>query len=67
MTLDDSIRQRVVFFGGKVSGVDCPNCEYTGRESDLDAHRFTSVTCPNCGTTILTDAQKSALRQAGKL
>lgn len=67
MTLDNSIRERVVFLGGKVSDVDCPNCAYTGRESDLDAHRFTNVTCPDCGTTILTEAQKSTLRQAGKL
>lgn len=67
MTLEDTIRERVVFLGGKVSGVDCPNCEYSGRESDLDAHRFTSVTCPVCGATILTEAQKSTLRQAEKL
>lgn len=67
MALDDTIRERVVLLGGKVSGVECPNCEYSGRESDLDAHRFTSVTCPDCGSTILTEAQKSTLRQAEKL
>lgn len=67
VTLDSSIRDRVVFLGGKVAGVICPHCGYTGRDADLDAHRFGAVDCPACETTILTEPEKSELRQADKL
>lgn len=67
MPLSDAIRERVVFLGGKVSSATCPNCDYTGRADALDAHRFTDVACPECGSTILTEAQKDELRRAGKL
>lgn len=65
--LSDAIRERVVFLGGKVSEVSCPDCAYSGREADLDAHRYTDIECPECGSTILTEKQKAELRRAGKL
>lgn len=67
MPLDDSVRERVVLFGGKVAGVDCPHCEYRSLDSDLDAHAFDKVSCPECDSPILTEEQKAELRQAGKL
>lgn len=67
VALDDSIRDRVIQFGGQVVGVDCPGCEFESRDFDLDAHRITDVACPNCGETILTEDEKSELRRAGKL
>lgn len=67
MPLDESIRDRVIFLAGKVGGVDCPNCEFKGRNVDLDAVTITNITCPECGTTILTEDQKLQLRQADKL
>lgn len=65
--LDDAIRNRMIFLGGKVAGVDCPACEFSSREFELDAHTLSSVTCPDCGATILSENQKSQLRQTGKL
>lgn len=67
MSLDDTIRERVVFLGGKAAGVECPNCQYRGRDVDLDVHTFTNVTCPECGATVLTEDEKAQLRQADKL
>lgn len=67
MTLDSTIRERVVFIGGKVGGVDCPNCQFRGDDVALDAYMTSSVTCPDCGTTILTEEQRAELRQAHKL
>lgn len=67
MPLDDTIRDRVIFLAGKVTGVDCPNCEFRSRDVELDAITITNTTCPECNTTILTEDQKSQLRQAGKL
>lgn len=66
MPLDDSIRDRVLFLGGKAAGVSCPNCQFTTREVDLDAHSLSDVTCPECGTTILSKEQQAQLRQADK-
>lgn len=65
--MDDSIRDRVVFLGGKAAGVDCPDCELKTIDIDLDASESTDVTCPECGTTILSEDEKAQLRQAGKL
>lgn len=67
MPLDDSIRDRVVFFGGKVAGVDCPNCQFHSREIELDAHVLRNIVCPDCGATILTEDEMSQLRQGDKL
>lgn len=67
MPLDDDLWERVVFIGGKVSKVTCPDCDYSGREPNLDPHRFTAIDCPECGATILTEGEKSSLRQADKL
>lgn len=67
MPLDDVLRERVVFLGGKVSGVDCPNCEFRSRDVDLSPHNTRDVTCPECGATILTEAQMFQLRESGKL
>lgn len=67
MPVDDQIRQRVVFLGGKVSGVACPECGARNRDIDLSAHNIRDVACPNCGATVLSEAEMSALRQAGKL
>lgn len=65
--VDDSVRERVVLVAGKVAGVDCPNCQYESRDTDVAAFETSSVTCPECGTTILTTDGRTALRQAGKL
>lgn len=67
MPLDDTIRERVLFVGGKVTGVTCPECRFESRDLELPAHTFTDVTCPECDATILTEAQKSELRRANKL
>lgn len=67
VTLDDGIRDNVILVGGKVAGIDCPDCQYSSRDADLDAHSLAAVTCPDCGATVLTEDQKSQLRQAGKL
>lgn len=61
------VSDRVIILGGMVAGVDCPNCEFRSRDIELDAQRITSVSCPECDATILTEDQKSQLRQAGKL
>lgn len=65
--MDDSIRDRVILVGGIVAGVDCPDCEFESREIALDEYSISEVVCPDCGATILTEDQKSQLRQAGKL
>lgn len=65
--MDDSIRDRVVFLGGKAAGVDCPDCKLKTTDIDLNASEITDVPCPECGTTILSEDEKSELRQAGKL
>lgn len=67
MTLDSTIRERVVFIGGKVGGVDCPDCQFHGDDVDLDGYTVSSITCPDCGATILTEEQRSELRHAHKL
>lgn len=67
MSLDDTIRERVLFVGGKATGVTCPECSFDSRDVELPAHTFTEVTCPECDATILTEAQKSELRRASKL
>lgn len=67
MSLDDSIREKVVFVGGKVGGVQCPECGCKRRDVSIEPHTFTDVTCPECGATILSEDQKSELRQAQKL
>lgn len=67
VALDDDIRNGLILLGGKVAGVDCPDCEFKSREMDIAAHTVTNVSCPDCGTTILTEEQKSELRRAGKL
>lgn len=65
--LDDSIRENVLFVGGKVTGVNCPECAFESRDVGIDAHKLTDFTCPDCNATILTEEQKSDLRQANKL
>lgn len=67
MSLDKSIRERVLFVGGKVTGVTCPECGFESRDVDLPVHTFTDVTCPECDATTLTEEQKSALRRTNKL
>lgn len=67
MTFDSTIYDRVVFVGGKVSGIDCPECDFETRETEIESHSLSPVTCPNCGATILSTDQKSTLRQAHKL
>lgn len=67
MTLDDTVRARVIWLGGKAAGVDCPDCEYRSRDVELDTHTLEAISCPDCGTTILTESQRGQLRQAGKL
>lgn len=54
VSLNGEICDRVVLVGGKVSGVDCPNCQFDG--GDLDTYSTESVTCPECGATVLTEA-----------
>lgn len=67
MSLDADVRDRVILLGGRVAGVDCPNCQFRSRDIELEAHSITNVTCPHCNATILTEDQKSQFRQAGKL
>ncbi|WP_336037796.1 hypothetical protein [Halobacterium yunchengense] len=67
MPLDDVLRERVVFFGGKATGVECPDCEFRSRDIDLSPHNVRDVTCPDCGATILTESQMSDLRKSVKL
>ena len=67
MPFDDAIRDRVILLAGKVAGIDCPNCECKTRDVELDAVNFTTISCPECNTTVLTEDQQSQLRQAGKL
>lgn len=66
MTLDDSVRDRLILVGGKVAGVDCPNCPFKSRDLELDPLSFIPVSCPECGTTIITEEEKSELRRAHK-
>jgi ribosomal protein S27E len=65
--LDSELRDRVRLLGGKVAGVDCPECEYRSTERTFDAHTQEPVDCPDCGRTILTVEEKGQLRRAGKL
>lgn len=65
--LDDEVRERVIFLGGIVAGVDCPECSFRSRDIELDVHSLTSIDCPECSTTILTEEQRAQLRKAGKL
>lgn len=65
--LDDELRERVVFLGGKVSGVECSDCSFRSRDVELSPHNVRDVTCPDCGATILSADEMSALREAGKL
>lgn len=67
MSFEESIHERVVLLGGKVTGIDCPECTFAGSDVDLDAHRRGAVTCPNCGEMALTADEKAELRQNGKL
>lgn len=67
MVLDESIRERAILIGGKLAGVECPNCEFDGRDLDMESHTTEAVSCPNCGTTLLTADEKAQLRQAHKL
>lgn len=67
MSLDDTIRERVIFLGGKAAGVKCPQCEFRSRDVELDAVRLTATTCPDCGATVLTEDDQAQLRQADKL
>ncbi|MFB6254625.1 MAG: hypothetical protein ABEI06_08450 [Halobacteriaceae archaeon] len=67
MSLSDMIQDRVIMLGGHVAGVDCPQCEYESQEIEIDPVEFSNVSCPECGATILTEKQKSELRQAGKI
>lgn len=55
------------FSSGEVAGVDCTNCQFESHDIEIEAHSTTSVTCPNCGATFLTEAQKTQLREAGEL
>lgn len=48
--------------GGKVAGVDCPNCELKTKEMDFNAYVITEITRPECSTTILSEDEKSKLR-----
>ena len=66
MPLGDSVRDRLILLGGKVAGVDCPNCPFGSRDLELDPISFTSVSCPECGATILTEEEKGELRRADK-
>lgn len=67
MVDDDDFRDRVIVLGGKVAGVDCPECEFDGRDVEIDSHTAAAVHCPNCGTTLLTADQKTRLRRNNKL
>lgn len=67
MPLSDSVRDWVVFLGGEVAGINCPDCGLESRDVDIDAHTIADVACPECGAVALTEGQKSELRQAGKL
>lgn len=66
MAIDPSVRDRVVFLGGKAAGIDCPECDLRSREVDIDGHSLTGVTCPECGATVLTEEQKAQLRRGDK-
>lgn len=66
MPFDDSVRHRLILLGGKVAGVDCPNCSFRSQDLEVDPLSFTPVTCPECGTTILTEEEKGELRRAHK-
>lgn len=67
MSFEDPIRENVLFVGGKAAGVTCPECGFESRDVGLEPHTFSEVTCPECDITILTEEQKSELRQAHKL
>lgn len=66
MSLDDTIRRKVLFAGGKVTGVSCPDCRYESRDVEIDAYTSEEVICPECDGTILTRDQKATLRDARK-
>lgn len=57
----------MIFAGGKVAGVSCPACQFESRDVDLPVYTFTGVFCPECDSTILSEAQKSELRRANML
>lgn len=65
--LDEEIRDRVILIGGKVSGVDCPHCEFRSREVELSSSTVREIRCPECSGNVLTEDQMSQLRQADKL
>lgn len=67
MGLDDGIRDRVVLRGGKVAGVDCPECQFTSNDVDIEPFSSANVVCPECGTTILEESDKRQLQSAHKL
>lgn len=67
MELDEDIKTNLIMRGGKVAGINCPNCEFESRDVELAAHAITDVTCPDCGTRVLTEDQKTRLRRADKL
>jgi len=67
MSLDDGIRERVVLVGGRVAGVNCPACQFRSRDIMPDPFASTTLSCPECGTTILTEDQKRQLQRAHKL
>lgn len=67
MSLDAEIRDRVVLSGGKVVGVDCPDCPFESHDVDVTPFASTDVACPDCGATILTEDDKLQLVRANKL
>lgn len=67
MVLNDEIRDRIILVGGKVGGVDCPACQFNSREINPDPFSDVDLTCPECGTVILTEGEKRQLQSAHKL
>lgn len=66
MTIDSSVRDRVIFLGGKAAGIDCPECNLRSRDVYIDGHSLAEVTCPDCGATVLTEEQKAQLQRGDK-
>lgn len=65
--LTDDVRERVILLGGKVAGLDCPECGFRSKEIEFNAHSLDGIPCPECDAEMLTADQKAQLRRAGKL
>lgn len=67
MTLSERTQDRLMLFGGKVGGIDCPNCQFESRDIELKPHSTAEIKCPECGRTILTEDAIAQLQHDHKL